>query len=83
MEHSITIKRIAAAVFVIILFVGFIKSGSFSQLTTLSSFLAKSKDDQSTIDAIESNFSNNLSYKEDLVNLNGAISKKTQNESVI
>ena len=76
MEHSITIKRIAAAVFVIILFVGFIKSGSFSQLTTLSSFLAKSKDDQSTIDAIESNFSNNLSYKEDLVNLNGAISKK-------
>ena len=74
MEYSIKIKRIVATLFSLILFVGFIKSGSFSELSVLSCYLANHDSNGSSIDAIESDFSNNTSYKAKLVDLNGTLS---------
>ena len=73
MEYSIKIKRIVATLFSLILFVGFIKSGSFSELSVLSCYLASHDSNGSSIDAIESDFSNNTSYKAKLVDLNGTL----------
>lgn len=78
MENSL--KKFLAIFFVAVLFIGFIRNGSYLQLQSLSQYLqqdAKALEEGSlTIDGIEAEFSSELFNQRDLINVNGYMAKK-------
>lgn len=72
MDNSCKIKKMVAVLFVIMLFVMFISIDCFSQLNTLSAYLAQKSIGQENI---ETQFTNQMLYKTKFFNLHGLVVK--------
>lgn len=75
-QESCSMKnRILAILFVVLLFCGFLKNGSYMTIEKLSTYLAQDKytEESLSVSAIESEYTSTLWHKKDMINLNGAM----------
>lgn len=78
MENTCMMKKIISVVFVAILVIGFIRYGSYDEISQLTDYLSQKDfedEDSISINSLESEFSSSLVNRNDLINLNGSIAK--------
>lgn len=78
MENTCMMKKIISVVFVAILVIGFIRYGSYDEISQLTDYLSQKDfedEDSISINSLESEFSSSLINREDLINLNGSVAK--------
>lgn len=72
------VKKIVAAIFVMALFVGFIKSGSYFSMQELADYLSQDmspSDAEVVLNILESQFSSTMWHQQELINMNGAMAR--------
>ena len=74
------VKKIMAAAFALILFIGFVRGGSYAEIQKISEYLMQDdkkldKDEALNMDILESDFSSNLWKQKELIEINGMIAK--------
>ncbi|MCM1216602.1 MAG: hypothetical protein NC331_10130 [Lachnospiraceae bacterium] len=72
------IKKLFAAVFVMALFVGFVKSGSYLEIQKLADYLRQDMDPsdaEKVLNLLEAEFSSTVWNQQDLINLNGSMAR--------
>lgn len=78
MANTSMIKKIIAAIFVGTLVIGFVKNGSYNEISKLTNYLSQKdfdREDSLSISSLESEFSASLINQKDLINLNGSMAK--------
>lgn len=71
------LKTVVAIFFVVVLFMEFIKSSSYTMLPQIANYLAQNEDNsEKTIADIESDFTSSIWGKNNFINLNGIMAKK-------
>lgn len=73
------IKKLIALIFIIFLFIAFIKSGSYEMTNKLSGYLAQDNlenPEAITIDEIENEMSSSIWHQKELIDLNGSMAQK-------
>lgn len=78
MQKKNIVKRIVASVFVLFLFVGFIKNGSYPAIGMVFDYLKQEHDvkSESTFASIETAYIDSLWHKKELIDLNGILAKR-------
>lgn len=74
MKHESIVKKGLAILFVVVLLIAFLKSGSYRQLDLIAGYLQQN--DSAQMDSIEANFTSNVWKQQSLINLNGAMARK-------
>ena len=75
---SKAMKRFLALSFIIVLFLGFMKSGSYTMLDSISNYFKQAdykKEGAITVSGMENEFNSSLWNKKELINLNGSMAK--------
>lgn len=77
MQEKNIVKKIIASAFVLFLFVGFIKNGSYYAIGTIFDYLKQDHDVKSgsTFAPIETSFIDSLWHKKEFIDLNGILAK--------
>lgn len=81
MIRESNIKKLLALVFVLTLFWGFIKCGSYNEIQKITEYLKQDvekldADDALTIDSLETEFTAGMWNQKELIDLNGAMAKR-------
>lgn len=74
MKRECLVKKGLAILFVIVLLIAFLKSGSYRQLDLIAGYLQQNESAQ--MEPIEANFTSNVWRQQSLINLNGAMARK-------